>query len=314
MKKIFLLTLLALLVSAFRITPVGEVKVGNAPTYAALSPDGGLLYVTNFASDEVKVIDTTRRRVVATFYAGYEPLGIAVNPSGTKIFVTNYSNGLVKVVDAKTYQILDDIKVSGIPSNVVISPNGAQAFVTNFGRGKIGRVDFIDTTSHDVTGEIEIGVRPLAAAVSLLGDYLYVICGGSDELYVIDIADKKVIQKMAVGHAPDGIALSPDGNTLYVSNSRTNDISVIDLLDLRETRRVSVGKRPWSLDVSREGNIFVVETGDKAVSVLTPDFQKVATFKVKDKPIDIQLSPDDRFAYVTDEKDNKVFIFEISRP
>jgi len=290
---------------------VKTIKMGKGPSFAALNPVQNVIYVTNFASDEVMVVDPASHTVRAKFYAGFEPLGIAVSPAGDKIFVTNMGPGLVKVVNAKDYQTLDDIKVGATPSNVVVSPKGSMAFVTNFGKGKIGRVDFVDTTSHRIVAELEVGIRPLAAAVTTAGDYLYVVCGGSNEVYAIDVAAKKITQQIPVGITPDGIALSPDGNTLYVANSGSNDISVIDLVDNTEKKRVPVGKSPFSLAVTNDGKLLVVETGDGSVSVLSPDLQKTASIKVGKQPIDVCLGPDDRYAFVTLERDNKLAVLTL---
>lgn len=296
---------------AMRVSEVRKLKVGKAPTYAAISPDGSRLFVTNFASDEISVIDTANRSE-KRFYGGNEPLGIVVTPAGDKILVTNRRNGLVKVIDAHTYEILDDIKVGGMPSNIAVSPKGFEAFVTNYGRGKIGRIDFIDTSSHRHKGELEIGVRPLAAAVSALGDRLFVVCGGSNDLYVIDTSGPEIIKQLPVGLAPDALAVSPDGSTLYVSNSGTDDISVVDLLDLVEVKRVRVGSKPFSLAVDSSGSLFVVETGNNSLSILSSKLEKITSIKVGGKPIDVVLSPDSRHAYVTAERANRVFVYEVS--
>jgi YVTN family beta-propeller protein len=181
-----LLVLLSSL-AAIRVSQVQKVRVGKAPTYATLSPDGRHLFVSNYASDEISVIDTAANRTQTDFYGGYEPLGIAVTPLGDKILVANPSNGLIKVIDSKTHKVLDDIKVGGVPRTISISPKGFLAFVTNYSTGKFGRVDFVDTATHRILGEVEVGIRPMEAVVSELGDQLFVICGGSNELYVIDV-------------------------------------------------------------------------------------------------------------------------------
>ena len=144
------------------------------------------------------------------------------------------------------------------------------------------------------------------------GDQLFVICGGSNELYVIDVQTRQVSKRVPVGRAPDALALSPDGSTLYVSNSGSNDISLIDLLDLKELRRVSVGSKPFSIAVHKNGSIFVVETGDDRLSVFSPSFEKITSMKVGESPIDVVLSLDHRYAYVTAEKDNRVFVYAIN--
>ena len=158
---------------------------------------------------------------------------------------------------------------------------------------------------------MEIGVRPVALAVSPLGDQLFAVCSGSNDVYVIDVGRREVIKRLPVGMAPDGIAFAPDGLTVYVANSGTNDVSVIDVLDLRETRRARVGSKPFSLTVDESGQIFVVETGDKAIGVYTPEFKKLHTFKARNKPVDVTLSRDQRFVYVTDEKDNRLLVYQM---
>lgn len=306
-----------LLVTGFSLgqtRPVESIRVAKAPYFSALSADGSKLFVTAFADNEVQVIDLTTHKATTRFYGGYEPVGIVSAPTGDKLFVTNLNNGLVKVIDANTFDILDDINVGGMASNITVSPKGFLAFVTNFGRGKIGRIDFIDTTSHRIVAEVEVGVRPLAAAVSPLGDQLYVVCAGSNDLWIIDVNQKTVLKTIPVGLGPDGVAISPDGLTLYVANSGTNDLSVIDLLDQREVRRVRVGNKPFSVAVAQDGRIFVVETGDRTVSIYSPDFKKLETLRASKKPIDVTLSPDDRYAYVTDEDDNRLLVFQISAP
>ena len=107
--------------------------------------------------------------------------------------------------------------------------------------------------------------------------------------------------------------LSPDGNTLYISNSGSNDISVVDLIDLKETRRVKVGSKPFSIAVSSNGTIFVVETGGNTLSVYSPAWEKLTSIKVGKHPIDVEISADGRWAYVTAEQDNRVFVYQITQ-
>ena len=86
----------------------------------------------------------------------------------------------------------------------------------------------------------------------------------------------------------------------------------MDLIDLKEVRREKVGSKPFSIAVNQNGFIFVVESGDKTLSLFSPDFEKISSVTVGDSPIDVELSLDGRFAYVTAEQDNRVFVYEIT--
>jgi YVTN family beta-propeller protein len=127
----------------------------------------------------------------------------------------------------------------------------------------------------------------------------------------VDTQAQEVVKKIPVGLQPDGVAVSPDGMTIYVANSGTNDVSLIDFLDLKEIRRAKVGKKPFSLTVDNQGRVFVVETQDKAITIYDSEFKKVGSFQAKKKPVDIKLSQDNRLAFVTDEKDNRLLVFDI---
>jgi len=65
------------------------VKVGNEPEGIAVEPDGKKVFVTNFFSKNVSVIDTATNKIMSTVKVGIFPLGVAVEPDGKKVYVTN---------------------------------------------------------------------------------------------------------------------------------------------------------------------------------------------------------------------------------
>jgi YVTN family beta-propeller protein len=57
-----------------------EIPVGHRPWGIALGRDGRRLYTANGGSDDVSVIDTRTRRVVATIRTGAGAWGVALPP------------------------------------------------------------------------------------------------------------------------------------------------------------------------------------------------------------------------------------------
>lgn len=291
--------------------PEVQIKSAKGPYFGTFNAERTRFLSTCFVDSEIQIVDLKRNRPVGRFYAGYEPVGIAAASSGDKILVTNLSPGLVKVISTQNYEILDDIKVGGRPSHIIISSNGLHAYVANFGTGRIGKIDFINVTTHQIEGEVQVGVRPSGLVLSPFEDQLFVVCSGSNDVYQIDITRKTVIDTVPVGLGPDAIAISKDGMTLYVANSSTDDISVIDVLDMQETRRVPVGSKPFNIRITDNNEIWIVETGDKLISVYDTDFNRLRTYEAKKKPVDVQLAPEWGYFYVTDEKDNKILIYKL---
>ena len=93
-------------------------------------------------------------------------------------------------------------------------------------------------------------------ALSLDGSRLYVVCGGSDELAVIDRASNTIAARIPVGRLPRGIAVSPDGSRIYVANSWSDNISEIDAATFRVLRKLPAGFEPTGVAVDGQGKFL----------------------------------------------------------
>ncbi|HEY7080890.1 MAG TPA: YncE family protein, partial [Nitrososphaeraceae archaeon] len=77
---------------------IKTIAVGNGPVGIAFNPNNGDMYVTNFGSNTVSVIDTTTNTVVATITVGSAPQFIAFNPNNGHMYVTNRGSNNVSVI------------------------------------------------------------------------------------------------------------------------------------------------------------------------------------------------------------------------
>ena len=82
---------------------------------------------------------------------------------------------------------------------------------------------------------------PVDLALSPDGARLYVVCEGTDELAIVDLATSSVIRRVGVGHVPRGIAVSADGDRIYVTNAWADTVTEIDAHSLAATRTLSTG-------------------------------------------------------------------------
>jgi YVTN family beta-propeller protein len=67
--------------------------------WSLISPDGRYVYVTNYNSSDLSVIDIATNTVTDIVKVGEKPVGVAVSPDGTKIYVTN-TDSTVSVIDS----------------------------------------------------------------------------------------------------------------------------------------------------------------------------------------------------------------------
>ncbi len=93
-------------------------------------------------------------------------------------------------------------------------------------------------------------------ALSADGSRLYVVCGGTDELVVVDRATRSVGGRVRVGRLPRGVAVSPDGSRIYVANSWADNISEIDAASLRVIRNLQAGFEPTGVALDGRGEFL----------------------------------------------------------
>ncbi len=146
-------------------TVTTTVTVGGVPFWAAITPDGKHVYVTQdyttVTPGTVSVIDTATNTVTTTVTVGTEPNavnGVAVTPDGQHVYVTNGLN--VSVIDTATNTVVGTPILVGSPNQVAVTPDGKHAYVTNFGSNPV-----IDTATNTVTATVTVGTSPSGVGI-----------------------------------------------------------------------------------------------------------------------------------------------------
>jgi DNA-binding beta-propeller fold protein YncE len=106
----------------------------------------------------------------------------------------------------------DVIKVpGGTPSDVVLDESRQRLYLIN---NTTSLVYIFDYTINHVVGTIPVGKTPLAGAISMDGNFLYVTSSGNASLNVIDLTRGVVTQTVALTSAPQGVEVGVDGRAL----------------------------------------------------------------------------------------------------
>src|ERR1700733_12282293 len=88
-------------------------------------------YITNIFDNNVLVIDTSTKTVVATVTVGSSPSGSCVTPNGAYAYVPNGSPSLnVSVIDTATNTVVATVTISYVPFSIAAAPDGASVYVT----------------------------------------------------------------------------------------------------------------------------------------------------------------------------------------
>jgi YVTN family beta-propeller protein len=167
------------------LTKIQQINVGLAPHGINFSHDGRLIYVTNYLSDSISILNAADNTEVARVL-----LAPDVNP-----------------VRSSKYQ----------PLQVALTPDDRFAYVSCYASAEV-RV--MDTAAQNVIAAVPVGKAPFLLEVTPDGQFVYVANQQSNNMSVIRVADNQVvttIESSAFAN-PHGIAFTPDGRYAYVTN------------------------------------------------------------------------------------------------
>jgi YVTN family beta-propeller protein len=298
--------------SDYRSMLIRAVQAVPGPTPTPTpTPCGVLAYISEFVSNDVKVIDTTTNTVLTSVELGSNPYGVAVNPAGTRVYVTISGENDVAVIDTATHTVLTTVPVRSTPIGVAVNPARPRLYVTNDHRNS---VSVIDTDTNTVLTTVDVGEFPFGVAVNPAGTRLYVASEGSDNVSVIDTDTNTVLTTVPVGFFPSGAAVNPAGTRLYTTNYTSHDVSVIDTDTNTVVATVAVGTNPIGAAVNPAGTrLYVANEGSDSVSVIDTDTNTVlTTVPVGSTPEGVAVTPDGTHLYVANWYDENVSVIDTS--
>ena len=200
---------------------------GGARPYG-LAYDGGKgeVFVANFGSNNVSVISTATKAVVANVPVDRGPIAVAYDSGKGEVFVANYYSGTVSVISDTTNAVEASIPVGSYPQGVAYDSGKGEVFVANQGSNT---VSVISDTTNAVEASIPVGSgsRPLGLAYDSGKGELFVANQGSNNVSVISDATNAVVATIPVGSAPSEATYDSGNGFIYVSNRDQGTISII---------------------------------------------------------------------------------------
>lgn len=258
-------------------------------TGLVFSADGKSLYLSN-VQGSIKVFrcedggTVTPSHVIALPSANAPkrkqeiPSGLAFSEDGERLYVCGNLSNRLHEIEVKSGNVMRSFDVGVAPYDVKVV--GGTAIVSNWGgsrpkdgdlvgpagKGTVVRVDpvrhianegsvsFIDLASG-TAAEVPVGLHPSGLAVT--PDRKTVVCANaaSDQLSLIDIAGRQVLETVWAKHSPadlfgatpNALVFDSSGDRLYVCNGTQNAIAVFDFdaEDRGETKMIGMIPVGW---------------------------------------------------------------------
>ena len=122
--------------AATTLAVITTITVGSNPDGVAVNDADDTVYVTNFGSGDVSVINGRTGTVAGTITVGSNPIGVAVNEGDDTVYVANSTSGTVSVINGRTRTVAGTITVGSSPNGVAVDDSGTNAglvYVANTG-------------------------------------------------------------------------------------------------------------------------------------------------------------------------------------
>ena len=162
-----------------------RIPVEINPYATVLSRDGRRLFVSNWSSESVSVIDTETNRVSRTLHVGMNPNDMKLSDDG-RLFVACSNDNSIHVIDTKTLEVVERLSTTLTP----LAPEGS---------------------------------TPDALEIDERRKLLYVANADNNSIAVIRIAERgheAVIGFIPTGWYPSALALAENDSTLFIGNSK----------------------------------------------------------------------------------------------
>ncbi len=158
---------------------VTRIPVEINPYELVFSRDGSTLFVSNWGSGSVSVIDTASNRVTSVIRVGANPNDMKLAADG-RLFVACSNDNTVYVIDTRERRVVERISTTlypqspegSTPDALEIDPLRKLLYVANADNNSLAVVRIADPKHSEVLGFVPTGWYP--SALALAGPYLYI--------------------------------------------------------------------------------------------------------------------------------------------
>src|SRR3984957_15659878 len=268
-------------------TIAGTVQVGQDPSYVEVAPNGKFAYITDTGAKAITVLDTVTDLVSKTIPIPEGPPQFASFSNDTRtayvsVYTTSGSVHLIVFIDTATGKVTGTVPVTNhTPGPSEISPNGRYLYVPNH-------------NSMTMSGAMPTMSGP-----------------GQDDIDVINVATRKLLDPITVEPNPHWIVFGKDG-LFYVTDHTSGTITIINSNTNQVVKKFVVGPTPHAIAISPDfSRLAVTSFGANEVFIISTATDKViATIQVGREPLDIEYSLDGRYLYNTNCDDNTVSVID----
>lgn len=278
--------------TSHRIENEIPIRFGRQPNdvvTAKLSPVKELIFVANYGSHNVSVVDAATYQEIEKVTVGNGPVAVASDPPveslGTRflstedinflksyrekflnVYVANKNSNSISVLriditTGRTEEVVN-INVGWSPVAVAVDYQRGKIYVANYASDNLSVIDIVQVSKGDETAVVStisnVGTLVTGVIADPSFDRVYLLREAPGEIMIIRpfIAESgplktvnPIMGTIPVKISPRSFMFDPESRKLYVVNRGSNNISVIDKVTKKEEKVIQVGRKPYGIAV-----------------------------------------------------------------
>ena len=225
---------------------LSETNVGRDPRHMCL--DNENIYVANFESDNISIIDLNSFALTGSIPAGIKAHDVIYSQKNNSLYTSCYEENEV-VEYAIDNGLRRSFKTDGKPMHLFLLNDTIIAMTYHVNGNIHTKINFINLKD----GNIEDIIIIEGLASDFLLDYennmLYILNIVDKSLYIVNEALREIVKKVYLGGYPESVSCG--GNNIYVTNSKKQQITVIEKKGYNIARSIDLQFVPDLIKVIR---------------------------------------------------------------
>jgi YVTN family beta-propeller protein len=195
---------------------MGEITNTPGVHGIAIAGELGRGLVTCGRENKAAIVDLKTLAVLFRVETGAGPDSMLYDPATQEFYTFNGHGQSATVIDAKSGKVVATIPLGGRPEFAVVDPVAGMVYDNLEDKSEVA---VIDAKTHEVAHRWPIapGEEGSGMATDLANHRLFIGCGGSRTMVMMDSADGKVLAGVPIGAGVDANAFDPGTQFAFAS-------------------------------------------------------------------------------------------------
>ena len=228
----------------------GEITNTPGVHGIALAPDLGLGVTSNGRENKAGIVDLKTLQTLSKVDTAQGPDSMLYNPAQQEAYLFCGRGQAATVVAVKDAKVVATIPLGGRPEFATVDPAAGRVYDNLEDKSEVA---VIDAKSHQVAARWPIapGEEGSGMAIDLKNHRLFIGCGGSKTMVMMDSSSGKVLAGVPIGDGVDANAFDP-GTMLAFASCGDGTVTIAhedgDTLTVVQTLKTERGARTMALD------------------------------------------------------------------